>query len=334
MDACESERAVLFGYSEGGPMSILFAATYPDKVAGLILGGATARWSPAPDYPCGHASVAVREAMERLAQRHWGEGGTVDWFAASRSGSERTRQALARWERLAAGPSAFLRLLRMMREIDVRAVLPSVRAPALVIQRLGDRVSPRCHGRYLARHLPDARYVEQPGDHLLWMGDTDALLAEIDDFLSDAAHGVAADHMLATILSAELQGAGGSAGAIVERHRGRLITSSAHHALAYFDGPVRAINCATALGTHADQLRRTFRGGLHAGEIATVGDGVTGAAVGIAQQVAAAAQPGEILVTRTVKDLVVGSGIQFTERGTHRLADDGEDWATFAVTAT
>jgi DNA-binding SARP family transcriptional activator/pimeloyl-ACP methyl ester carboxylesterase len=196
MDACESERAVLFGYSEGGPMSILFAATYPHKVTGLILGGATARWSPAPDYPCGQEFDVVWEAMGRLAQRHWGEGGTLDWFAPSHSGSARARQALARWERLSAGPSAVLRLVRMTREIDVRAVLPSVRAPALVIQRLGDRVSPRCHGRYLATHLPNARYVEQPGDHLLWMGDTDALLGEIDDFLSRAEHRPAANQEL------------------------------------------------------------------------------------------------------------------------------------------
>jgi DNA-binding SARP family transcriptional activator/pimeloyl-ACP methyl ester carboxylesterase len=196
MDACESERAVLFGYSEGGPMSILFAATYPQRVSGLILAGASARWLPAPDYPCGHESGVAREALERLAQRHWGEGGTVDWFAPSRSGSTRARQALARWERLSAGPSAVLRLLRMTSEIDVRAVLPSVRAPALVIQRLGDRVVPRCHGRYLASHLPNARYVEQPGDHLLWMGDTDALLTDIDGFLGGAEHLPAADHTL------------------------------------------------------------------------------------------------------------------------------------------
>jgi DNA-binding SARP family transcriptional activator/pimeloyl-ACP methyl ester carboxylesterase len=194
MDACESERAVLFGYSEGGPMSILFAATYPQRVTGLILADATARWSPAPDYPCGHESDALGQAMERLAQRHWGEGGTVDWFAPSRSSSARVRQAIARWERLAAGPSAVLRLLRMMRESDVRAVLPSVRAPALVIHRRGDRVIPNCHGRYLASHLPDARYVEQLGDHLLWMGDTDALLAEIAAFLNDPEHRLAADH--------------------------------------------------------------------------------------------------------------------------------------------
>ena len=174
-------------------MSILFAATYPHRVTGLILGAATARWSPAPDYPCGHESDGMREAMERLARRRWGEGGTVDWFAPSLSGSARARQALARWERLAAGPSAVLRLLRMMCESDVQAVLPSVRAPALVIQRLGDRVIPRCHGHYLASHLPNARYVEQPGDHLLWMGDTDALLAEIDHFLGGAEHRPAAD---------------------------------------------------------------------------------------------------------------------------------------------
>jgi DNA-binding SARP family transcriptional activator/pimeloyl-ACP methyl ester carboxylesterase len=193
MDACQSERAVLFGYSEGGPMSILFAATHPQRVSRLVLGGASARWFPAPGYPCGYETDAALEALHSFVQRHWGEGATVDWFAPSLSGSARARQALARWERLAAGPGAVLRLLRMTREIDVRAVLPSVRVPSLVVQRLGDRVCPRCHGRYLASHLPNARYLEQPGDHLLWVGDTDALLAEIEDFLGDAEHRPAAD---------------------------------------------------------------------------------------------------------------------------------------------
>jgi DNA-binding SARP family transcriptional activator/pimeloyl-ACP methyl ester carboxylesterase len=330
MDACGSERAVLFGYSEGGPMSVLFAASHQERASRLILCGATARWAPAPDYLCGHETDAASEAMERLALREWGQGGTLDWFAPSRSDSARARQALARWERLVAGPSAFLRLLRMMREIDVRAVLPSVRIPALVIQRLGDRVSPRCHGQYLAAHLPAARYVEQPGDHLLWMGDTDALLAEIERFVRAREYPPAADRKLATILVADAGGwqDGGAFRGIVEQRRGRLIATGEEAALACFDGPARAIECALAL---RDGTAGAFRAGLHAGEVEDRDGDIAGVAVRIAQRVATAARPREILVTRTVRDLVVGSGIRFAERDMHRLAGDDEGWATFAV---
>ena len=186
MRASGSNRAVLFGYSEGGPMSILFAARYPERVAALILGAASARWPAAPGYPCGEQTEEMASALEDLAARRWGQGDSIEWYAPSLAGSDAARRSLARWERMAASPSAVLRMLRMIREIDVRDVLPGLGVPALVIQRRQDRITPPCHGRYLAAHLSGARYFEQPGDHLLWLGDTDAMFGQIREFLGEA----------------------------------------------------------------------------------------------------------------------------------------------------
>jgi len=162
MGAAGSARAVLFGYSEGAPMSILFAATYPERVTSLVLGSAAARWFPAHDYPCGQGSEEVFKALYEIAEHRWGQGDTIEWYLPSRAGSPHARQLFARFERLAVSPSAFLRMLTMIREIDVRYVLPAISVPALVIQRLDDRINPPCHGRYLASHIPGARYFEQP----------------------------------------------------------------------------------------------------------------------------------------------------------------------------
>ena len=186
MRACGSDRAVLFGYSEGGPMSILFAVRYPERVSALILGAASARWPTAPGYPCGEQTEEMASALEELAARRWGQGDSIDWYAPSLAGSGAARRSLARWERMAASPNAVLRMMRMIRGIDVREVLPGITVPALVIQRGQDRITPPCHGRYLAAHLPGARYFEQPGDHLLWLGDTDAMFGQIREFLGAA----------------------------------------------------------------------------------------------------------------------------------------------------
>jgi DNA-binding SARP family transcriptional activator/pimeloyl-ACP methyl ester carboxylesterase len=189
MHAAGSERAVLFGYSEGAPMSILFAAAYPERVSALILGSAAARWFPAADYPCGESTEEMYQALREIAVHRWGQGDTIEWYLPSRSGSAHARELFGRFERLAVNPGAFLRMLAMIREIDVRAALPAVRAPTLVIHRLGDRITPPFHGRYLASRIAGARYFEQPGDHSLRFagsGDNDALFLEIAGFL-DAA---------------------------------------------------------------------------------------------------------------------------------------------------
>ncbi|HEX6025297.1 MAG TPA: alpha/beta fold hydrolase [Solirubrobacter sp.] len=184
LHACGSDRSVLFGLSEGGQLGLVFAADHPERVPGVILGGASARWSSAADYPCGRETDGMLDALEAVAHDGWGRGVSLDWYAPSRSQSTHAREAFARWERMSVSPSTLLRLLRMLRTLDVRPVLGAVQSPALVLQRLDDRITPRCHGRYLAEHLPRARYYEQPGDHVLWLGDTDALFTEIEDFLA------------------------------------------------------------------------------------------------------------------------------------------------------
>ncbi len=187
MRAAGSARAVLFGYSEGAPMSILFAAAYPEQVTALILGSAAARWFPAPDYPCGEAAVEMYESLRDIAAHHWGRGDSIEWYLPSRAADPHARELFARFERLAVTPGAFLRMTAMIREIDVRAALPSIHVPTLVIHRLSDRITPPFHGRYLASRIAGARYFEQPGDHSLRFaggGDIDALFGEIAGFLA------------------------------------------------------------------------------------------------------------------------------------------------------
>jgi pimeloyl-ACP methyl ester carboxylesterase len=186
MRAAGSERAVLFGYSEGAPMSILFAAAYPEQVSALVLGSAAARWFPAPDYPCGSSAEEMYRALRDIAAHRWGRGDTIEWYLPSQAGSARARELFGRFERLAVNPGAFLRMLAMIRDIDVRDALPAVRAPTLLISRLGDRITPPFHGRYLASRIAGARYFEQPGDHSLRFagsGDSDALFRAIVGFL-------------------------------------------------------------------------------------------------------------------------------------------------------
>jgi DNA-binding SARP family transcriptional activator/pimeloyl-ACP methyl ester carboxylesterase len=334
MEAAQSDRAVLFGFSEGGPMSILFAATYPDRVTGLVLGAATARYRPAPGYPCGEGSESMFASLMEIAEHRWGQGASIDWFLPSRAGSDHARRLFARFERMSVTPGGFLRIVRMVRQIDVRAVLPAIHVPTLVIQRLDDRMTPPCHGRYLASHIPGARYFEQPGDHSLRFassGDTDRLLNEIEDFLSAASQPTQPDRVLTTILS--IDSSAGAKGHVLA-HRGRLLRSGNDGLVATFNAPGQAIRCADAIRTVSAAAGIAPRAGVHTGEVELCGDRVDGVSLDIATAIAALAAPGEILVSRTVTDLVVGSGISFADRGLHALAGVPDGWPLFAVTAT
>jgi DNA-binding SARP family transcriptional activator/pimeloyl-ACP methyl ester carboxylesterase len=344
MRAAGSSEAVLFGYSEGAPMSILFAATYPGRVTALILGSASARWFPASAYPCGHEAQEMYDGLRDIAAHRWGQGMSIEWYLQSRAGSARWRQAFGRFERMAISPSAFLRMLRMIRDIDVRAVLPAIHVPTLVIQRLDDRITPPCHGRYLASHIAGARYFEQPGDHWLRFaadGDSDALCAEIAGFLASTAQPGDHGRVLATVLqvqvtserSAEDQADtwGKAARQLIRGHRGRLVRATADAIMATFDAPGQAIRCAAAVLDDAAALGIQIRAGIHTGEVDLVGDDITGTSVQITDRVVTLAGPAEILVSRTVKDLVTGSGISFTERGSHELSGAGDQWPLFAV---
>jgi DNA-binding SARP family transcriptional activator/pimeloyl-ACP methyl ester carboxylesterase len=354
MHAADSSETALFGYSEGAPMSILYAATYPERVSSLILGAATARYRWAPDYPCGRGSDEMLASLEKIAAHQWGQGATIDWFLPSRASSPQARQMFARFERMAASPSAFLRIVRMVREIDVRAVLPAIHVPTLVIQRSEDIMTPPCHGQYLASHIAGARYFEQPGDHALRFarsGDIDRLFDEIEDFLTGESHRRDPGRVLATILLAEVVDSTAHAAKVgdhpqagqldvrsaaisqrVRSHGGRLHESTAQSILATFDAPGQAIRSAAALRDDASAHGIQLRAGIHTGEVELVGGDIRGISADIARRVTARAQPAEILVSRTVKDLVVGSGVSFAGRGSHELIGTADRWPLFAVT--
>lgn len=343
MDAAGSRRAVLLGYSEGGPMTMLYAATYPERVVSVVLTGAAARWSEADDYPCGSGSARMFAEFERICETQWGLGATIDWYAPSIAHSEPARALAARRERVSVSPNGYLQMLRMIREIDVRPVLTSLTLPVLVIQRLQDRITPPCHGRYLAAHLPNARYVEQPGDHNIWLGWTEPFFAELERFVTAGPDTAAPDRVLATVLVAELVDAGES-GSLSARHgldthqavtrsRGRLVHTGEARVLATFDGPARAIQCAFDLRSAATRSGLELRCGLHVGEAGLTDGRPSPEVESLTTRVAALGGAGDVLVSRTVKDLVVGSGLRFSERGTHVLHHDADPWTVYAVDA-
>lgn len=329
MDACDSENAVLFGYSEGGPMSLLFAAMYPGRVAGLVLASAAARWSRADDYPYGPASGEAFADLEQFVHSSWGLGRSLEVYAPSVAHSPRAVERAARRERMSASPSDFLRMLAMVREIDVRSILPTVRAPALVIQRADDQVTPREHGRFLANNLPNARYFEQPGDHLIWVGDTDRVIDEIGRFVGGLGADNPPERMLATVLVCR---PAIDATELIARHRG-VLADTGGSLIATFDGAARAVECAQALTSLP--AGRDARIGLHAGEIDAARPRLHGPALDVATHVADLAEPGTVLASRTVRDLVLGSSIGFEPHSRHRLVVEADEtWDVFAVSGT
>jgi pimeloyl-ACP methyl ester carboxylesterase/DNA-binding CsgD family transcriptional regulator len=335
MDAAGAERAALLGISEGGPMCALFAATYPRRTAALILIGAYARRLWAPDYPWGEPREEREGYLEHI-ERAWGQDTRLEARAPSRARDEQFRQWWATYLRMSASPGAARALTRMNMEVDIRSVLPTIRAPTLIIHRAGDRTLPVEAGRYLAEHIPGARYVELPGaDHLPFVGDQDAILDEIEQFLTGARPSAAPDRVLTTVLAAEVVGASAPAARLGEqgrddalavlralvrpelaRFRGREIRATGSGLLASFDGPARAIRCAVALAAGPRPLGLALRAGLHTGECDVLGDDLGGVAVEMATAILAQAAPDEIVVSGTVKDLVAGSGIRFARRDT------------------
>jgi class 3 adenylate cyclase len=351
MDAVGSERAALVGMSEGGPMELLFAATYPQRLTALVLYGTFARMARDADYP-----GISQEAFDKLRARledGWGKGTSLKYWAPSCAGDERLRQWWARFERIAASPGASEALLRMAYDSDCRAILPTIRVPTLVLHRTEDRMIPVELGRYLARHIAGSKYVELPGtDHLFFTGDTDALLDETQEFLTGIRPGAEPDRVLATVLFTDIVGSSERAAELgdhrwrdllesyyalvrrlLERFRGREIDTAGDGMFATFDGPARAIRCASAITTGVRQLGIEVRAGVHTGECEVIGDKVGGIAVHIGARVAGMAKAGQVLVSSTVKDLVAGSGIHFEDFGTHALKGIPGEWRLYAVLA-
>jgi len=351
MDAAGSERAALIGISEGVPMSILFAATYPQRVHALVCSGGMARSTYADDYPWAVPAEALVEAGLELILPHWGDGSLIEVVAPSQADDPQSRAFFGRMQRATASPGMMTALARMFLEVDVRDVVPTVHAPALVIHRVHDRLVNVRHGRWLAEHLPNARLVELPGgDHFPWYEGADEWLGEVQEFLTGSRPLPEPERVLATVLFTDIVDSTRTAAElgdhrwreILERHQravrdslgrfqGREVKSTGDGVLATFDGPARAIRCARAIVEESEPLGIRIRAGLHTGECEVMGDDIGGIAVHIAARVSALAQGGEVLVSRTVKDLVVGSGIAFADRGAHTLKGVADTWQLHAV---
>jgi len=359
MDAVGSERSVISGLGDGGPLAVLFAATYPERTAGLVLIHTWPRLVRSPALPW----LPTRAERERTIEDVVRTFGDVDAFAknfrrGSPSATDEEVKAFARVVRLSVSPGSMAAYFRTNLDVDVCDVLPLLQVPTLVLQRTELEVVDVRNGRYLAEHIPGARLVELPGrDFAPQVGDPDRLFAEIEQFLSEVAGGKAwqgePDRVLATVLFTDIVGSSEKAVTLgdrawrelLERHhdairsklgrfRGHEVDTAGDSFFATFDGPARAIHCACAIRDHLDEIGLQVRSGLHTGECERVGEKVAGIAVHIGARVAAVAKPGEVLVSRTVKDLVAGSGIELDDRGQHELKGIPGEWQLFAVKAS
>ena len=351
LDACEVERAAVIGVSEGGSAATLIAATHPERVSAMVQYGTYARVARADDYPEGTPVEVVRRFWSRMIEQ-WGDPVSIDVWAPSAAGDPELREWWARMLRSGVSPGAFQTIGLMYEDLDVRPLLSAVRVPTLVLYRSGDRVVPAALSRTVARGIPGAREVELDGvDHLFLAGDQDAMLDEIEEFLTGRPAVAAGDRVLATVLFADIVRSTEVAAELgdrrwrdllgqferlvqreVSRHRGRLVKLIGDGVLAIFDGPARAASAALAIAGTARAFGLELRVGMHTGECELVGDDVIGIAVHLTARVMGAAQAGEILATATVKDLVVGSGLEFERRGTRELAGVPGEWTLFAVT--
>jgi pimeloyl-ACP methyl ester carboxylesterase/DNA-binding CsgD family transcriptional regulator len=353
MDAVGSERAALLGISEGAAMCALFAATYPERTRALVTIGGFARRSWAPDYPWG-ATDEERQSFLDQIERGWGGPVALARRAPSRATDERVRQWWATFLRLSASPGAAAVLTRMNMEIDIRHVLPTIRVPTLIIHRTDDLAIPVEGSRHMAERISGARYVELSGrDHLPFVGDQDAILDEVEHFLTGVRPTRAPDRMLATVLVSEICGATEAAArlddvrwrdiresftALVRQElvefRGREVRTTDIGFLATFDSPARAILCACTIVGRARSAEIDVRSGLHAGECEIVGHEVAGVAVHLAARVMAHAEPGDVVVTHTVKDLVAGVNIGFQDLGDHPLKGITGEWRLYRIGTT
>jgi class 3 adenylate cyclase len=346
MDAAGCERAAIVGVSEGGAMSMLFAATYPERTRALVLYGTYAH------YPTWVLSGEKLDAFIQAVERRWGSGETIRFFMPSKASDEASRAGWARWERQGGSPSTAVALTRMNYDIDVRHILPAIRVPVLVLHRSGDTRVEVEAGRYLGAHIPGAKYVELPGVDHVPADITDRMADEIEEFLTGSRTEAEPDRVLATVMFTDIVDSTRRAAelgdrqwrALLDRHdaavreqlarfRGREVKSLGDGFLATFDGPARAVRCARAIGETVQPLGIAVRSGLHTGEVELKADDISGIAVHIAARIAALAEPGATLVSSTVRDLVAGSGLRFGDHGSHTLRGLPEPLRLFAAEA-
>jgi class 3 adenylate cyclase len=352
MDAVGTERAAIFGISEGGPMGVLFAATYPERVSNLILYGSIARGAWSPDYPWGDEPDSEEiEVWYEGWRKEWGTPYGIDVWAPSMAEDKTFRQWWAKYLRLSASPAAVINIFRMNMAIDIRDILPSVQISTLVLHRSGDLAIGIGQGRFLAERIPNAKFKSLPGDdHLWWVGDTESILSEIQEFLTGEQPSLEINRVLSTVLFIDIVESTKRAVELgdsrwkdvlanhnalvqkeVSRFRGRVIKNTGDGYLAIFDGPGRAIRCGQAVSSESIQLGIEVRTGLHTGEIDLREQDIGGIAVHIAARVMAMASPNQVWVSRTVKDLVVGSGFEFIEQGAVELKGVPGTWNLYLV---
>jgi class 3 adenylate cyclase/alpha-beta hydrolase superfamily lysophospholipase len=348
LDAADSKRAALVANGHGGLLGILFAATYPKRVSSLVLHGCHARLAQAPDYPLGVPKEVLDDAVASVGE---GRGGreTLMYRAPHAMRDPEFVAQYERYSRSVNSPATGRALAEMFVWADVRPALGTVQVPTLVLYRRGDRYTGKPHAKYLAEQIPDAKLVELPGDdNMIFAGDSDADVEEIEEFLTGARHAPDTDRVLATVLFTDIVGSTVRAAELgdtawrdlldrhdqvvrrqIERFRGREVKSVGDGFVATFDGPGRAIHCACAIRDAVRAIGIEVRAGLHTGEIEIRGNDVAGMAVHIGARVASCSGPGEVLVTTTVKDLVVGSGIEFVDQGERELKGVPGTWRLY-----
>jgi class 3 adenylate cyclase len=350
LDEVGCERAAIMAELDAGPTALLFAGTRPERTGALVLVHTSARFAAGSDYPIGIATEAAETTAAQFDQL-WGTDAMAAMLVPSRATDERFLRWVAKWQRASASPRAAQVLLRAMAQVDVRPVLPLVRVPTLILHRRGFSLVPIAHGRYLAEHIAGAKLVELPGSDvdLIWETPEVALDA-IQEFLTGVRRAVEPDRVLATVLFTDIVGSTERAtrvgdrrwrgllevhdelaGRLVERFHGQLVKTTGDGILATFDGPGRAIRCVAALSDELAGIGLQIRAGVHTGEIEVRAGDVGGIAVHIAARVMAAAAPGEILTSGTVRDLVAGSGIAMEDLGTQPLKGIEGTWRLFAA---
>jgi pimeloyl-ACP methyl ester carboxylesterase/DNA-binding winged helix-turn-helix (wHTH) protein len=340
LEAVGSTKAALLGVSEGGPLCSLFATTYPSRTLALVMLGTYAKRLWAADYPWAPTRAQREHFFEEIRQ-HWGGPVGIEERAPSMAHDPAFREWWATYLRMGASPGAALTLTRMNAEIDVRQVLPAVRVPTLVVHRSDDHCLKVEEGRYVASLVPGSTFLELPGaDHLPFVGDQDAILDAVETFLNRTYHDIEPTRVLATVMSARVTRRGGVAAEPgfdthvrreIEWFRGRALDGGPEVFAAAFDGPARAIRCAASIVRSATRYGCRVRAGLHTGECEADGPRLQGPAVAIAQALSLSATEGDVLVSRTVKDLVAGSGLTFADRGMQALGEDDQRWRVFAA---
>ncbi len=352
MDAVGSERAAFFGVSEGGPMSLLFAASHPERTTALVLYGASPKFSSSPDWEWGWSADEIAERLEEI-ERDWGDAALISLFGPNQVDNEAVRHAWGRFQRTGASPAMGRAVYEALCELDCREVLSAIGVPTLILHPVGDRVADVRAARHMAQRIPGAQMVEFPSDdHILIMLDPDAIVDEIEQFLTGVRHETQSNRVLATVMFTDIVGSTVRAAELgdqrwrdllathdaavrreLKRFEGREVKTTGDGFLATFAAPSRAIACACALRDAVHQFGIDVRVGLHTGECEIMGDDVGGLAVHTGARVAALAGAGEVLVSSTVKDLVAGARIGFADRGTHELKGVPGEWRLFAVTA-